>query len=168
MTAKKNPGKQDKLTNSKGFLMFAREYRDHWLCSEAEQIGAFLLLLLDARHSQTKEPERWCGKGYHVPRGSLLTSRTDLAKKFGDGWTKERVRWFLDTLKKEGEVNWEPIYMGMILTLLNYEAWQGMVERDNDRDNRKAAGKSIEHYKDFQLRDDAQEQTNSRHHTSNT
>jgi hypothetical protein len=132
---------QTKTIRNSGFLKVTRE--SHWIeQAGAEIYGAWMLLLKLAafKNCSIMTP----GGLVRLKRGQILTTLRDLADLFTGSsgnrrkstWTKDRVGRFLERLKQEGETRQQTRQRKTLITICNYEEWQGQtnLDRDNERD----------------------------------
>lgn len=105
----------------KGWIKLSRQIKEHWIWENPEKLKAWLDLLLMANH-ETKKVDMREGL-VTVRRGQLVTSITKLAQKWG--WSRERVRRFLNTLERDGMVTRKSTPFKTTLTIVNYGKYQG-------------------------------------------
>ena len=110
-----------------GFLMISRSIIDHWLFSDVEKLGAFIILLFKANFANGKE---LVGSTIvEVPRGSFVASERELARTFS--WGRSRVRGFLALLEENQEIVRKRIQrMKTMITLLKYVEWHCLLPDD--------------------------------------
>lgn len=118
----------------KGWIKLSRQIKEHWIWENPEKLKAWLDLLLMANH-ETKKVDMREGL-VTVRRGQLVTSITKLATKWG--WSRERVRRFLDTLERDGMLTRNSTPFKTVLTIVNYEKFQG------DRHSNETANESTD------------------------
>jgi DNA replication protein DnaD len=135
MIMTKNKGNK-KVTDKQGYLMIARSQMDHWLYSDTEKWGAFIKLLMLANF--TRKKELMGGQVWDVPRGSFITSRSKLADVLG--WKPGKVERFINLLLENNEVSKESSNLGTIITIVNYQQWQGF--RQSDQTTRQTTSKA--------------------------
>ena len=85
-----------------GWISIHRKLREHWLWQETpfDKRSAWIDILMSANHCDNKV---LLGKTLiDVSRGQLITSEVKLMKKWG--WSKTKVRSFLDMLEKENMI----------------------------------------------------------------
>lgn len=107
-----------------GFLKTARSKMEHPIfLMGADRWGAFQMMLMFANYHNRTEYHN--GQLVKVPRGSFIMSERDLAKHFG--WSRPKVQRFLGFLEECGEISLKKLGQGLgqVITLINYEEWQG-------------------------------------------
>ncbi|APF28655.1 DnaD domain protein [Clostridium sporogenes] len=106
----------------KGWISLYRSIQDHWLWQEKpfSKGQAWLDLLLSANH---KENKFLLGNELlQVERGSFITSELKLMEKWG--WSKSKVRNFLDLLKDDNMIIKVSDKKKTTITIVNYELYQ--------------------------------------------
>ncbi|EOU1496586.1 hypothetical protein ACNULB_04930 [Clostridium perfringens] len=131
--------------SSKGFIKLDRAIFEHWIFQDAEKFKAFVDLIQLMRF---KDETLIIGNDViTIPRGSFYTSELKLAERWG--WSRKKVRSYLDLLSKEGMLIKKGTTKGTTLTLVNYDFYQGEgttkgTSKEHQRDNE---GTSKEHQK---------------------
>lgn len=106
----------------KGWISIYRSMQDHWLWQEKpfSKGQAWLDLLLSANH---KENKFLLGNEIlQVDRGSFVTSELKLMEKWG--WSKSKVRSFLNLLKNDNMITKTSDKKKTTITIVNYELYQ--------------------------------------------
>lgn len=111
----------------KGWIKLHRKLLDCWIWKEKpfDKGRAWIDLILLAMHHDTEIVED--GKPYPVNRGSYYFSILKLADRWG--WSRNKVKRFLDVLEHENMLYTTRTNKGTLLTIVNYELYQA---KDND------------------------------------
>lgn len=106
----------------KGYIKLYREMQSHWLWDKKpfSQGQAWIDILLIANHDTKKFP--FGSELIEVERGSLVTSELKLMERWG--WSKTKVRDFLDLLQKDKMLTKKTDRKKTTLTVCNYNTWQ--------------------------------------------
>ena len=108
---------------AKGFIKLYRQLLDHWLWKEEvhSKAQAWIDLLMMANHA----PSRFKHGNHFIDleRGQTVTSTYKLAERWG--WGDKKVRIFIQQLQKDGMIRKDTTRNYTILTIENYERWQG-------------------------------------------
>lgn len=113
-----------------GWIKLHREMLAWEWYQDANTMRVFLHLLLTANY----EDKRY--KGVLIKRGQCMTSIRKLAENLG--LTVRHTRTALDHLKATGEVTMETTHKYSIITIANYERFQGVEPTDKAVDNFKS------------------------------
>lgn len=123
----------------KGWISLYRAMEDGWLWEDKPfaRGQAWIDLLLQANHKDKKTFSK--GELVIVNRGSFLTSDQLLADRWG--WSRKKVRTFLEVLVKEQMIELKRSPKGTSLTLVNWDLYQGLgtteeQQKIQQRDNR--------------------------------
>ena len=105
-----------------GWLSIYRKIENSWLWEDRPfaRGQAWIDLLLQANYKDKKTFSK--GELVEVKRGSFLTSDKELADRWG--WSRNKVRGFLDVLVEEHMVTLERTTKGTSLTIENYSFYQ--------------------------------------------
>lgn len=132
---------------NKGFVPVYRDIQDHWLWdSDKEPFTrgqAWIDLLLSVNHEEKKILVN--GKVVVIRPGQKWTSIRTLARKWN--WTKDRVERYIDLLKSDGMLLVEATRNGTLLTLRNWDNFNGQrytrcdTNKDTDKDTSKDTDK---------------------------
>ncbi|RXM72220.1 DNA replication protein DnaD [Clostridium tetani] len=128
------------MAENKGWISLYRSLLDKpiWQCSTPEQKTIFITILLLANH---KEREwEWQGKPYKCKPGQFITSIPSLVERCGKGITTQKVRTALNKFKKYGFLTDESTNNGRLITIVNWELYQGIKNETNIQVNRQATG----------------------------
>lgn len=108
---------------SRGFILLHRQIQDHWIWTANtpfDDRSAWIDLLLLANHEDKKIPYN---KGFRmVKRGQHLTSQAKLAERWH--WSRDRVKRFLQRLKKDSMIEYDSTTNNTTITLVNYGRYQ--------------------------------------------
>ena len=110
-------------------------YSDRWLSEPFTRGQAWIDLFGLAQHGNGFFRVR--GIRVNVQRGQLAYSQVTLAKRWK--WSRNKVRRYLKELEKEGDVKQQNNEVTTIITILNYDKWQGN-KPTNDTTNDTAEG----------------------------
>ena len=136
------------MTKKIGYIKTYRSIQDCWIwtCEKFDKAHAWLDLLLDANHQDTKMLID--SKPTVVNRGSLLTSKLKLADKWK--WDRKTVTSFLSILEADGMIHMEGFRHGTMITIVNYGLYQQSTDTTTDtttdtnkNDNNDKNGKKI-------------------------
>ena len=95
--------------------------------------AVFLHLLLNANWEETRY------RGVVVPRGSLIAGRKSIAHDLG--MTERAVRTSLDHLKSTGEVTIQSTNRFSVITIVNWDNFQGVEEKATSQMSSQRSGK---------------------------
>lgn len=110
-----------------GWIKVHRKLLEWEWFGDSNVVHIFLYLLLTAN----QDDKRW--QGIEISRGQLITSINTIAKV--TNLSLQQVRTALNKLEKSGEINKESNRLYTLLTVCNYEYYQGDVEDDNKANN---------------------------------
>lgn len=127
------------MSTDKGYVKIYRNIREHWIWEEKpfDKARAWIDLIMIANH----EPRTILFDGVLVTieRGQHMTSLKALAERWG--WTRSKVKRFLDALKSEHMVNTKRNRRGTLITVINYGFYQGT--RNTERNSKKQKSKLL-------------------------
>ena len=137
--------------SSKGFIKLDRAIFEHWIFQDAEKFKAFVDLIQLMRW---KDEKLIIGnKVIEIPRGSYYTSELKLAERWG--WSRNKIRDYLKLLESEGMIIKKGTTKGTMLTLENYDFYQGdgtteKQQKNNEKDIKKTSeGTTEKHQKNI-------------------
>lgn len=106
----------------KGWISLHRTIMDHWLWNDGQfsKAQAWIDLLMMANHASTAFPVG--NEIVLVERGQLITSEEKLMKRWG--WSKTKVRAFLDILQKDQMLIRKSDRRKTTLTICQYDTFQ--------------------------------------------
>lgn len=106
-----------------GWVKIHRSLREHFLYSfdEPEKSLAWIDILLSVNHSDTKVMIK--AQSIIVLRGQMAVSQVSLQKRWK--WSQNKVKRFLKLLKKEGMIDFEANELTTLITVCNYDDYQG-------------------------------------------
>ena len=133
-----------------GWAKFHRSLFDHWIYSfdQPDKALAWIYLFGNANHSSGEILIK--GRVKKVGRGQLAMSQLTLQKKFG--WSQNKLKRFLKLLKNERMIDYETDDLTTLITICNYESFQGIEEIDG-RPVERTDGRPVERYADDQSND---------------
>jgi DnaD/phage-associated family protein len=105
-----------------GWISLHRQIQCHWLWQEKpfSKGQAWIDILLLANHEDNKFP---LGEDIvSVKRGSFITSELNLMDRWG--WSKAKVRRFLDLLRKDNMIVKKTDRKKTAITIVKYDTWQ--------------------------------------------
>lgn len=107
---------------SEGWIKLYRSIRDHWIFKDAERFRAWIIILMEVNHSSQRVIIR--GEVYECDIGQSLLSYDSWAERFGNGWTKQKVRTFFSLLEKDEMLTHEGLHYTTRVTVCNYKSYQ--------------------------------------------
>ncbi len=114
------------MTSTKGWIAVDRSIMDHWLYSGKPFccFAAFVDLLLKANYMDKKVLHR--GELVLCKRGTVNLSIKELADCWG--WSRPKVRTFLDKLEADGMVALEITPRRTVISIINYDKYQAAIK----------------------------------------
>ena len=114
-----------------GWVKLYRELKSKsiWQLSSPEQKVVLITILLLANHEENKW--EWKGEQFICKPGQLITSINSLVRECGDGVSIQNVRTALDRFEKLGFLTNVSTKTGRLITVLNWEKYQGKDFVDN-------------------------------------
>lgn len=108
-----------------GWVKLYRELKSKsiWQLSSPEQKVVLITILLLANHEENKW--EWKGEQFICKPGQLITSLNSLVRECGDGVSIQNVRTALDRFEKLGFLTNVSTKTGRLITVLNWEKYQG-------------------------------------------
>jgi hypothetical protein len=105
-----------------GYIKLYRDIQEHWIWQGKpfSKGQAWIDLLMAANHDDNKVVLG--NEIILVERGCLITSEVKLAKRWG--WSRHKVRDFLDLLKKDSMIVKKSDTKRTYLNIVNYSVWQ--------------------------------------------
>ena len=115
---------------TKGYIKLHRQLLDHfyWQKKPFTKGQAWVDLLLMANHADNSF--RMGSRRIHLQRSQMLTSAYKLANRWG--WSEKRTRNYLHELIEEEMIQRETTRHYTIITIMNYDKWQGDAATDQD------------------------------------
>ena len=113
---------------SEGWIKLHRKFEDWEWFNNSEMVHLFIYLLLNANH----EDGKW--RGIDIKRGQILTGLHTLNEH-----TKisiQKLRTCLSKLEKTGEINKQTTNKYSIITIINYDSYQGYQQTNNKQPNK--------------------------------
>lgn len=119
-----------------GWVKLYRELKSKsiWQLSSPEQKVVLITILLLANHEENKW--EWKGEQFTCKPGQLITSLNSLVRECGDGVSIQNVRTALDRFEKLGFLTNVSTKTGRLITVLNWEKYQGKDFVDNKGSNK--------------------------------
>lgn len=108
-----------------GYIKVWRRLFEHpiWLNSTPEQKSILMALMGLANYSDCKW--EWNGKEFDLKRGQMITSTASIMRKCGKGISEQNVKTALVRFEKLGFLTCESTKTGRLITIENYNKWQG-------------------------------------------
>lgn len=110
---------------NRGYILLHRQIQEHWIWASDEKFddrSAWIDLLLTVNHEEKKIPYN---KSFIiVHRGQHLTSQVKLAARWH--WTRDRVKRYLNRLKKDGMIEVDCTGNNTLITIVNYDNFQSV------------------------------------------
>lgn len=128
---------------SKGWISIHRKLQCHWLWGDKpfSKGQAWIDLLLLANHEDTKFLHG--GQLIDAKRGDVITSEVKLMDRWG--WSKSKVRTFLEMLEKDSMIIKKADSKKTTLTIVNYGVWQdSQTAKELQKDQEKTDEKPLE------------------------
>ena len=110
--------------NAIGYIKLYRSIQDHWLFKEKRKFSkleAWIDLLMMANHKDSKVVIG--NEVIEVKRGQRITSIRQLCERWG--WSNTKVKQYLNLLEKEGMAITESDTKKTLITIVNYDLYQG-------------------------------------------
>ena len=127
------------MSTDKGYIKIYRDIREHWIWQEKpyDRARAWIDLIMMANH----EPKTilFDGVPMTIDRGQHMTSLSTLAERWG--WTRSKVKRFLDVLKSEHMCNTKRNRRGTLITIVKYGFYQDT--RNTNRNSKKQKSKLL-------------------------
>lgn len=112
---------------SSGWVKLHREITDHWIWDcEFSYAQAWVDLLLKACHKPNKLMIK--GQVIELKRGQQARSEVTLSKEWK--WSRGKVRRFINQCLKDGMIECEATHLTSIITICNYDSFQGVDTAD--------------------------------------
>lgn len=120
-----------------GFVKLSRDILDWEWYDDPNTFRVFFHLMLNANYEDKKY------HGVDIKRGSMVTVRTQLAADLG--MSERNIRTALKHLKSTNEVTIKTTNKFSIITICNFERWQGMVSKSDQQltDDRPASDQQV-------------------------
>jgi len=112
-----------------GWIKLHRSIKKHWVFQDSEYFKYWIYLLLDVNHEDKKIV--WNKELIEIKRGQKITSLQKLAKEFN--CSREKVRRFLDLLKKDTMIDIDSNTRYTQITICNYDNYQTEQHTNNTR-----------------------------------
>lgn len=121
------------MSTDKGYIKLYRDIREHWIWSEKpfDRARAWIDLIMLANHKEGTV--LFEGRPLTIKRGQHMTSLTILAGRWG--WSRSKVKRFLDDLKAEHMISTLRNSRGTLVTIEKYGIYQDA--RNTSRNDKK-------------------------------
>ena len=106
----------------KGYIKIYRDIEEHWIFQNDKYLKAWITIIMTVNHEDKKVLIGQ--KLFLCKRGQSLKSVQSWAKKFGKGWSIQRVKTLFKLLKNDGMIELEGMQKSTRLTVCNYETYQ--------------------------------------------
>lgn len=122
----------------KGWARIYRSIQEHWLWEEKPFAygQAWMDLILLAQYEEQKFALKRPKKIITLPRGTVFTSETKLAERWG--WSRKKVHTFLKLLEEDQMIGWERNGKSTVIKLLNYGLYQYFLDDEEQKKNSKS------------------------------
>lgn len=112
-----------------------------WLTSTPEQKAILIVLIGMANHKSRKW--EWNGYQFKVERGQFITSLDSIQKRCGKGISIQNIRSALQRFEKKFQfLTNESTKTGRLITIENYDKWQGGTHKTNKETNKEVTKRS--------------------------
>lgn len=143
-----------------GFIKLHRSILDWEWYQDQNTKSVFIHLLLNANWEDSRF------RGHEVPKGSLVCGRKKLAKSLG--LTEQEIRTSLEHLKSTNEITIKSTNKFSIITIANWEKYQGLREESTNKTTNKTTNNqpTTNHIKEIKkLRNKEYYKSDSRYET---
>lgn len=126
----------EKIEKAMGWIRVHRELlrKPIWLNSTPEHCKILVALLLMANHEQGQW--EWMGQKFKVNPGQFVTSIDGIKSHCGKGISFQNIRSALKRFEKLGFLTNKSTKCGRLITILNYEGYQGEKRKTNKEGNK--------------------------------
>jgi predicted RNA-binding Zn-ribbon protein involved in translation (DUF1610 family) len=130
------------VNKDKGFIVLHRKLSDHWLWSDRPftKGQAWIDILWECNH--TERPVLIKSTVIICKIGECLNSLDTWSKRWG--WSKSKVRRFLELLKKENMIELKPTQQTTHISIVNYGTYQTQRNSKKTQTKRKRNGSETE------------------------
>lgn len=121
--------------NDNSWIKLNRSITSHWLWEDDvySRGQAFIDLLIMAAYADHKSNSQ--GRLMTIKRGSMITSIRHLSDRWG--WSKDKVSRFLACLEEDEIIKKESDTKRTVLTIVNYDKYQGIADTERTQNGRK-------------------------------
>lgn len=121
-----------------GWIKLYRELKSKsiWQRSSSQQKVVLITILMTVNHEENKW--EWKGEEFICKPGQMITSLESLAKECGKDVTIQNVRTAIERFKKLGFLTNESTKTGRLITVVNWDKYQG-----NDYETNKETNKQL-------------------------
>lgn len=110
-----------------------------WTCSNCLQKTLLITLLLKANHKENEWV--WKGEKYKLQPGQFITSAESLEKEIGKEASRQKIRSSLALFEKLGFLTIKTTNKNTLITIVNWELYQGGNDEDNQQFNNQITNK---------------------------
>lgn len=110
-----------------------------WNCSNCLQKALLITLLLKANHKENEWV--WKGEKYKLQPGQFITSAESLEKEIGKEASRQKIRSSLALFEKLGFLTIKTTNKNTLITIVNWELYQGGNDEDNQQFNNQITNK---------------------------
>jgi hypothetical protein len=118
-----------------GWIKIYRQIMDHWVFANDKYFKAWITIIMTVNHEPAKVLIQ--GELIQCNRGQSLMSLQNWSKKFGKGWTIQRVRTFFALLEKDEMIEIEGLRKTTRLTVCKYDSYQDKQHTNNTQTTHK-------------------------------
>jgi len=125
-----------------GYIKLHREIQDNWLwfAEPFTKAQAWIDLIMIARHHDKAHSLFVRGNKIDIKRGQIARSQESLASRWK--WSRKKVVNFLNLLEKEHQIAQQKSKTISIITIINYDSFQG---KEQQKSNRRATEEQQKH-----------------------
>lgn len=120
--------------NMRGWIALHRQFTQWEWFGEPEMVQLFIYLLLSATHEDTQ----W--RGMAIKRGQIVTSLDKI--RAATGLSTSKIRTSLERLKLTNEITSESTNKFRVITICNYDKYQGVTDASDKQVDKQIASKS--------------------------
>jgi len=133
-----------------GWIKLHRQLLGHWIFSfkNPDKALAWVFLVTSANHCCGEVLIK--GRIKKVDRGQLAMSQLTLQDKFN--WSQNKLKRFLKLLKNERMIDYKTDDLTTIITICNYDSFQGS-DKEDERPHERTDERPVERYADDQSND---------------
>ena len=117
----------------KGFMLIPRDFRNWGWYRDSKMVHMLIHLMLTAQYQDSDY------MGIKLKRGQLVTGRKKLSEE--TGLTEREVRTTIKRLENDQQIKIETTNKYSIVTLCNYEVWQGTKNKNDQQTTSKTPNK---------------------------
>lgn len=150
------------MSDNRGWIKIYRELLDKpiWQLSTKEQKVILITLLMMANHKAKKW--EWNGQQFECEPGQFVTSIAKISEKSGNDISSQNVRTALKRFEKLNFLTNESTKTGRLITIVNWEVYQGYDEEGNKGANNELTKTSQRPHKDLTTNKNDKEDKNEK------